>query len=368
VTRFTDGRVPSTGIGALFGRPHRWQRWLDVEAALAAAEADLGVIPAEAGIAIGAAATLDRIDVTGVEQGIAATSHPLMALVTELSEAAGEPHGGWVHWGATTQNITQTGDVLVLREAHRILLGLLARVLAAAGELARRSADMAAAGRTHGQQAVPVTFGFKVAAWIDELARHAQRLRGAEDRVFLAMMGGAVGNFASLGPIGPAVQAGVAARLGLTPMAVPSRASGDGFAEYVCTLALLAGPGGRIAAEVYELMKAGLELDEGRMRANLDLTGGLISSEAVMLALGRNLGRQTAHEIVYQAARAAGPGLSFAQALQRDPRVTKYLSAAELKALLDPATHTGLSADLARTAADRATELAAKLARAAGPG
>jgi adenylosuccinate lyase len=347
VTRFTDGRVPSTGIGALFGRPHRWQRWLDVEAALAAAEADLGVIPAEAGIAIGAAATLDRIDVTGVEQGIAATSHPLMALVTELSEAAGEPHGGWVHWGATTQNITQTGDVLVLREAHRILLGLLARVLAAAGELARRSADMAAAGRTHGQQAVPITFGFKVAAW---------------------MMGGAVGNFASLGPIGPAVQAGVAARLGLTPMAVPSRASGDGFAEYVCTLALLAGTGGRIAAEVYELMKAGLELDEGRMRANLDLTGGLISSEAVMLALGRNLGRQTAHEIVYQAARAAGPGLSFAQALQRDPRVTKYLSAAELKALLDPATHTGLSADLARTAADRATELAAKLARAAGPG
>jgi 3-carboxy-cis,cis-muconate cycloisomerase len=331
--RFTDGRVPSPGIGALFGRPHRWQRWLDVEAALAAAEADLGVIPAEAGVAIGAAATLDRMDVTRVEQGIAATSHPLMALVTELSEAVGEPHGGWVHWGATTQNITQTGDVLVLRAAHRVLLGLLARVLGAAGELARRSADMVAAGRTHGQQAVPITFGFKVAAWIDELARHAQRLRGVEDRVFLAMMGGAVGNFASLGPIGPAVQAGVAARLRLRPMAVPSRASGDGFAEYVCTLALLAG------------------------------TGGLINSEAVMLALGRSVGRQIAHEIVYHAARAVGPDLSFAQALQRDPRVTEHLSAAELKTMLDPATHTGLSADLARAAADRAADLAADLAR-----
>ncbi len=116
--RFTDGRVPSSGIEPLFGRLHRWQRWLDVEAALAAAEADLGVIPAGAGVAIGAAATLDRIDVTRVEQGIAATSHPLMALVTELSEAVGEPHGGWVHWGATTRNITQTGDVLVLRQAH----------------------------------------------------------------------------------------------------------------------------------------------------------------------------------------------------------------------------------------------------------
>jgi 3-carboxy-cis,cis-muconate cycloisomerase len=373
VGRFTDGRVPEAGIRALFSRASRWQRWLDVEAALAGVQADLGVIPVEAGLAIAAAARLDRLDAERVERGIAATSHPLMALVTELSEAVGEPYGGWVHWGATTQNITQTGDVLVLREAHRILLGLLARVLAAAGELARRSADMTAAGRTHGQQAVPITFGFKVAAWVDELARHAQRLRGVEGRVFLAMMGGAVGNFASLGPPGPAVQAGVAARLGLQPMAVPSRASGDGFAEYVCTLALLAGTGGRIAGEIYELMKTefgeaaepapagtigsstmphkrnpqlsddcvtigaqvravvplalegmlqdhevngaytamlddaveracvltgellvrlqviltGLELDPRRMRANLDLTAGLISSEAVMLALGQ---------------------------------------------------------------------------------
>jgi 3-carboxy-cis,cis-muconate cycloisomerase len=373
VGRFTDGRVPEAGIRALFSRASRWQRWLDVEAALAGVQADLGVIPVEAGLAIAAAARLDRLDAERVERGIAATSHPLMALVTELSEAVGEPYGGWVHWGATTQNITQTGDVLVLREAHRILLGLLARVLAAAGELARRSADMTAAGRTHGQQAVPITFGFKVAGWVDELARHAQRLRGVEGRVFLAMMGGAVGNFASLGPPGPAVQAGVAARLGLQPMAVPSRASGDGFAEYVCTLALLAGTGGRIAGEIYELMKTefgeaaepapagtigsstmphkrnpqlsddcvtigaqvravvplalegmlqdhevngaytamlddaveracvltgellvrlqviltGLELDPRRMRANLDLTAGLISSEAVMLALGQ---------------------------------------------------------------------------------
>ena len=105
------------------------------------------------------------------------------------------------------------------------------------------------------------------------------------------------------------------------------------------------------------------------MRANLDLTGGLISSEAVMLALGRSVGRQTAHEIVYQAARTAGPGLSFAQALQRDPRVTEHLDAAQLQAMLDPATHRGLSADLARAAADRAAELAAELARAGcGPG
>jgi adenylosuccinate lyase len=112
-----------------------------------------------------------------------------------------------------------------------------------------------------------------------------------------------------------------------------------------------------------QVILAGLELDNGRMRANLDLTGGLINSEAVMLALGRSVGRQIAHEIVYHAARAVGPELSFAQALQRDPRVTEHLSAAELKTMLDPATHTGLSADLARAAADRAADLAADLAR-----
>jgi adenylosuccinate lyase len=117
-----------------------------------------------------------------------------------------------------------------------------------------------------------------------------------------------------------------------------------------------------------QVILAGLELDEGRMRANLDLTGGLINSEAVMLVLGRSVGRQTAHEIVYEAARAAGPDLSFAQVLQRDHRVSEHVSAAELKSLLDPTTHQGLSADLARTAADRAAELAAELARAAGPG
>src|SRR5580704_2170034 len=230
--RFTDARVPDPDVRVLFAKEHRWQCWLDVEAALAVAEAECGVIPAAAAEAIESVATLAVLDIARIERGIAESSHPLMALVTELSAAAGE-HGGWVHWGATTQNITQTGDVLVLREAHRVLLGLLARVLAAAGELAGRSADMVAAGRTHGQQAVPITFGFKAAAWIDELARHAQRLRGGQDRVFLAMMGGAVGNFASLGPIGPAVQADLAARLGLRPMAVPSRAPGGGFAGCV---------------------------------------------------------------------------------------------------------------------------------------
>jgi adenylosuccinate lyase len=435
--RFTDARVPDPGMRVLFAREHRWQRWLEVEAALAAAEAECGVIPAAAAKAIESAASLPSLDTTRIERGIAESSHPLMALVTELSAAAGE-HGGWVHWGATTQNITQTGDVLVLREAHRTILRLLAGVLSAAADLAERTAGMLAAGRTHGQHAVPITFGIKPAGWIDELDRHVTRLRSAEGRVFTAMTGGAVGTFASLGQAGPRVQDAVAGRLGLAPMAVPSRAVADSFAEYVCLLALLGATGTRIAHEVYQLMStelaeasepvppgtigsstmphkrnpqlsddcitigaqlravvplalegmlhdhevdgahsailddaleracvltgdllvrlqvilSGLDVDPARMRANLALSGGMINSEEVMLELGRVIGRQTAHEIVFDAARA--DGVTFADALKRDPRVSAHLDAAAIDRLLDPAAHTRLSAGIARAAAQRA--------------
>ena len=445
--RFTDGRVPDPGVRQLFTLEHRWQRWLDVEAALAAAEADVGLVPAAAATAIGAAAQVGTLDLDRVRSGIAATSHPLMALITELSDAVGEPHGGWVHWGATTQNITQTGDVLVLREAHRRFQRLLGEILAAAGTLAERTADVLAAGRTHGQHAAPITFGFKVAGWIDQLARHVQRLDEVAPRVFTAMLGGAVGTFASLGPVGTAIQAGVADRLGLLPMAVPSRSINDAAAEYVCLLALLAGTGGKIAGEVYSLMSTevgeaeepapdgtvgsstmphkrnpqladdcvtisariralaplalegmlhdhevdgghsamvdealehaciltgdlltrlrtilgGLRLHEDRMGSNLRLTGGLISSEAVMLALGEAVGRQTAHQIVYELAMSAGQDVPFGEALAADPRVTSHLSADRIATLLDPRNHVGCSADLARTAARRAHVLAGRL-------
>jgi 3-carboxy-cis,cis-muconate cycloisomerase len=104
--RFTDGRVPESTIGVLFSVEHRWQRWLDVESALAAAEADEGIIPPEAAAAIAQVASIERLDVQRVRAGIAVTSHPLMALISEFGDAVGDPNGGWVHWAATTQNIT----------------------------------------------------------------------------------------------------------------------------------------------------------------------------------------------------------------------------------------------------------------------
>ncbi|GAB3288870.1 class-II fumarase/aspartase family protein [Parasphingorhabdus pacifica] len=448
--RFTDYRVPTPGLRGIFATENKWQKRLDVEAALAAAQAEAHVIPrAAADEIVTVAAKLDNLDLARVVAGMAETSHPLMSLVEELSRAVGEEHGGWVHWGATTQNIIQTADVLVLREAHQILLSLMGRILHAAGELAERTAETVMPGRTHGQHAVPITFGYKVAVWIDELLRHARRLERLEGDVFTAMAGGAVGTFAAVGAEGPDVQNRVATRLGLVSMPVASRSIADPFAEYVAVLGLLAGTVGKIAREVTELMKPefaearepipdgvvgsstmphkrnpqlsqdiltisaqirnlvplsleamlhdhevdgsatammehavessvilsgdllirlavileGLTVDEARMRQNLALTHGLINSEAIMMALAPSLGRQLAHDIVYEAAQhAAKTGEDFLSVLRADERLTRHVSDHQLAEVLDPRSHVGLSADIARRQAGDAVTASARWA------
>src|SRR5687768_17733102 len=137
-----------------------------------------------------------------LQEGFARTGHTIVPLVWELSRVVGEPHGGWVHWSATTQNITQTGDLIVLRQAHAIFLRLIGETLISMAALAERGAEMPMPGRTHGQHAVPATFGFKVAGWIDELLRHVERMREAAPRLFVAMLGGGAGTYASFGSEG----------------------------------------------------------------------------------------------------------------------------------------------------------------------
>src|ERR1700750_3421285 len=125
----TAARVDDPGIRALYRLENRWQAWLDVEAALAKAQEELAIIPKGAAQAIGRAAHLELLDRARIDEGVARTGHTIVPLGWGLSRVTGEPYGGWVHWGATTQNITQTGDLLVLRQAHRIFLGLIAEAL-----------------------------------------------------------------------------------------------------------------------------------------------------------------------------------------------------------------------------------------------
>ena len=448
----TATRVADPGMRALYTLETRWQAWLDVEAALAKAQAELDIIPSAAAEAIARAARLELLDRARIEEGLARTGHTLVPLIWELARVVGEPHGGWVHWGATTQNITQTGDLLVLRQAHRILLRLIGEALAAMADLAQRGADMVLAGRTHGQHAVPATFGYKVAVWIDELLRHVERMQQAAPRLFVAMLGGGAGTFASLGKRGPLVQAGIAKYLAMGSMQVPSRALADHRAENICLLGMLGATCAKIGREIYTLMKTEfgeveepvppgtvgsstmpqkrnpklcqdvialcadvrtcvplaleamqteheadrttslmmdaaearaviamgdalnrlgvvtreLGLDPARMRRNLELGGGLIMAEAVMLQLGATLGRQHAHDVVYDAAQAAFvDGRAFAAVLAADKRVTAHLEGAAIDSLLDPIAYTGLCADMAREAATRAQRAAALITAAA---
>src|SRR5256885_15629106 len=154
----TATRVSDPGLRALYRQESRWQAWLDVELALAKAQEELSIIPQGAAAAIGAAARLEKLDRDRIEVGFARTGHTLVPLVWELSRVTGEPPGGWVHWGATTQNITQTGDLPVLRQAHRIFLGLIGEALSAMADLAERGADIPIAGRPPGPHPLPAAF------------------------------------------------------------------------------------------------------------------------------------------------------------------------------------------------------------------
>lgn len=443
--RFTDHRVPDAGIRALFAERSVWQARLDVEAALARAEARLGIIPASAADRITACARVEALDAGRIAAATRVQAHPLVPLVEELTRVVGGDAAGWVHWGATTQNIMQTGMALLLRDAHAIVAGLVRDGLRALADLAERSAEMIMPGRTHGQHAVPITFGLKAATWIEDLLRALERIERGVEPCLRVMMGGAVGSFASLGERGPEVQALVAEHLGLGIMPIPSRAVLSPQSGYVGDLAILAAVCARVAVEVETLMGtefgevsepvppgsvgsstmphkrnpklapdmielsaliralapeavqaiihpheadsgataaldgaieealvktgdllarlrivvAGLELFPVRMRRNLQLSGSMLGSESVMLALGERIGRDEAHRIVYEhAMRAATEGLSFEELLVTDPRVTAQLGADRVVALLDPSAHVGLSPRLAREAAARAREAA----------
>jgi adenylosuccinate lyase len=180
----------------------------------------------------------------------------MFALVDELARTAGEPHGGYVHWGATTQNIQQTGDVLLLRDAHDAICESIRRLLRTLGEVSIRTADIIMPGRTHWQHAVPITYGLKVAGWSDIFVRHLDRLEECRSRLLVCMMGGAAGTFGAMGAAGRSVQADVAASLGLSEMRVPARNIVDQFAELVSILAMIAATASSIAEEISRLMSA----------------------------------------------------------------------------------------------------------------
>ena len=406
------------------------RRYLEVEVALALAEADVGVIPAEAAAKIEAAARAMKVDFDRLRHQTEITGYPILAIVHQLSEAAGDA-GGYVHWGATTQDIMDSATVLQLRAAFDLIEAELAALRTALTDLARRHRDTPMAGRTHLQQALPVTFGYKAAVWLSMIERHSERLAQLRPRVLVGQLAGAAGTLASLGADGFAVQAAFCDRLGLFRPTATWHVARDGFAEAVGFLGLVTGSLGKIATDVMlmattefaelaepfvkgrgasstmpqkrnpissELMLAaakavrqhvalmldgmihdleratgpwhaewiaipesfiltsgalaqanfmlpGLVVDAPRMRANLDISGGLIVAEAVMMAAAPKLGRQHAHDVIYDACRiAATEQLQLADALAGVPEICDALGGVEaIRQHCDPARYLGLA-------------------------
>jgi 3-carboxy-cis,cis-muconate cycloisomerase len=423
------GDLFGTGeMRALFSDRQRFQAMLEVEAALARAEARLGIVPAAAAAAITRAARVEALDFAALGESTRLVGLPVVALVKALERAAGSAGAGYVHWGATTQDIMDTALVLQVRRGLALVeAGLLdlARALARHAE-AHRGTVMA--GRTYLQQALPITFGLKCAVWLAPVLDHVERLRQLRLRVETLQFGGAAGTLASLGARGREVAAALADELGLALPDAPWHASRERMAETASFLGLVAGTLAKFATDIVLLMQTeigevaephekgrggsstmpqkrnpvasayviaaargaqalvpqmlaamaadheratgpwqseflalpqifvlasgalahasfvaeGMTVDAARMRRNLAATHGLVSAEAVMMALAEKIGRGEAHRLVGEASeKALAEARPLADVLVGDPRVTAHLDAATLRRLLAPENYLG---------------------------
>ncbi len=239
ITRYT---LPE--MGALWSERNKFQKWLEVEIAVCEVHAEMGVIPREAleEIKARAAFTVERI--SEIEK---TTDHDVIAFTTNLAEAIGES-ARFVHYGLTSSDVVDTANALLLRDSCDILL---AKVEALLEVLKRRAFEFRHTpqiGRTHGIHAEPTSFGLTFVLWYDEMRRNRARLRAARENVAVGKISGAVGAFAHLDPI---VEEKVCQRLGLRPAPVSTQViQRDSYAEYLCTLAIIASSLDKFALQV----------------------------------------------------------------------------------------------------------------------
>ncbi|UFZ05079.1 3-carboxy-cis,cis-muconate cycloisomerase [Bradyrhizobium ontarionense] len=403
--------------------------YVEVEIALAKAEARCGVIPQQAAEDIARLTDVAAFDLDLLRQETDIVGYPILPLVHQMVKQCGDA-GRYVHWGATTQDIMDTAVILQVRAGLEIIEADIAELRRILADLSRRYRDTPMAGRTHLQQALPVTFGYKTAIWLAMFDRHAERLAQLKPRVLVGEFAGAAGTLASLGDKGFEVQAALCEELGLGVPVSTWHVARDGLAEVVNFFGLVTGSLGKIAldimimastefAEVYEpfvkgrgasstmpqkrnpisseLMLAackgvrqhaglmldamvqdferatgpwhaewmaipesfvltagalhqakfalgGLIVDEKRMADNLDISRGLIVAEAVMMGLAPQIGRQQAHDVVYDACRVVNEkGGTLADALAANPEVAGRIDRATIDRLTSPRNYLGLA-------------------------
>ncbi|WP_298282142.1 adenylosuccinate lyase family protein [Acidocella sp.] len=408
-------------------------RYLEAETALARAQAGAGLFPAAAALAITNAAQTMVIDYDKLRHETEIVGYPILSLVHQLATASGDA-GGFVHWGATTQDIMDTATVLQIRAALLLIGRELDNVRAILISLAAKHRDTVMAGRTHLQHALPVTFGYKVAVWLSSLNRHAERLNQALPRILMGEFAGAAGTLASIPEKGLEIQKRFCDELGLHQPPIAWHVARDGIAEAVTLLGLITGSLAKIATDVMlmattefgevsepfvpgrgasstmpqkrnpiscelmlaaaksvrqhvaamldgmihdferatgpwhvewvslpesflltasslanaKFMLAGLVVHEARMRQNLDITHGLIVAESVMMAAAPRLGRQKAHDVIYNACRQAiEQHTQLADILLQIPEIIEALGTPEaVRQHCEPTKYLGLAGQM----------------------
>lgn len=245
----------SEEMEAVFNAMKRYQRWLDIEAALARVQAGLGVIPQEAAKEISRKAKVDLLDHDFIREQLAATGHSLMPVLKAVQKICDNGYGEYIHYGPTTQDIQDTTSVLELRDAFHIIARHLLHTEELLLPLAKKYAAFPMAGRTHNQQGLPITLGLKFANWCAEIRRDIERLKDLKKRLFIIMLHGGTGTMAGLGERAYETVKGVAKELGLQVPPTGWGSARDNFAEYESVLGIICGTTSRICNEIYQLSR-----------------------------------------------------------------------------------------------------------------
>ncbi len=255
-TKLFGGLLGDLELARLFSDEAYLARLLEVEVALAVAQERLGLVPQGCSAQIQRAATGLAVDWVQLQADTERDGFPLVGLLQQLRKALEGEAATYLHWGATTQDILDTALVLQLREALAWLEARLRRLVGLLAGLAESHRHTLMVGRTHSQQALPLTFGLKAAVWLAPLLRDLQRLRELRPRLLVVQLGGAVGTLASLGDRGQEVAEALAQELGLGVPLLPWHTQRDNLAELAGWLSLLSGSLAKMAQDIVLLAQS----------------------------------------------------------------------------------------------------------------
>lgn len=243
---------------AVFDDERRFQRWLDVWAALAVIQAEAGVIPKEAADEIATKARVELLDRDFIREDLQRAGHTLVPVLRAFEKVCEGGAGEWIHYGPTTQDVQDTALAMEMKDAWTILFRNLKALETACLEQADRYTSLVIVGRTHNQHALPMTLGMKLASWASEIRRNLERMKALPDRAFFIMLHGGVGTMAGLGPDAKSIAERMAQRLDLFYPPISWASARDGVAEFLSVLGICAGTLGRIANEVFQLSRTEL--------------------------------------------------------------------------------------------------------------